>query len=127
MRVPRSFRAVGLGLAVLVLPIPSSEVSAGCTLSEEASAVRKSVSRLVRCNDKRFRAGPTAECSLFDPPACAGSLVADAVALAYGANDPPAASVDTRELRDQLSCQKLVGKGGCHLRRHQATGPHPAG
>jgi len=111
MRVPRSFRAVGLGLAVLVVPIHSSEVSAGCTLSEEASAVRKSVSRLVRCNDKKFRTGPAVECSLSDPPACAGSLVNDAVALAYGANNPPAASVDTHELRDQLSCQKRVGKG----------------
>jgi N-acetylglucosamine-6-sulfatase len=111
MHVSRSFRAVGLSLAVLALSIHASEVSAGCTLREEASAVRKSVSRLVRCNDKRFRAGPTAECSLSDPPACAGSLVDDAVALAYGANDPPPASVDTRELRDQLRCQKRVGKG----------------
>jgi arylsulfatase A-like enzyme len=111
MGVPRSFRAVGLGLAVLVLPIPSSEVSAGCTLSAEASAVRKSVSRLVRCNDKKFRAGPTAACSLSDPPACAGTLVGDAVALGYGANNPPAAAIDARALRYQLTCQKRVGRG----------------
>ena len=92
MRVPSCRRAVGLGVVFLVASgVSPAAVSAGCTLNEEASAVKKSITREVRCNDKRFRKGPTAECSLSAPPACAGSLVDDAVALAYGPNNPPAA------------------------------------
>jgi len=37
--------------------------------------------------------------------------VADAVALAYGANNPPGSAVDTHALRDQLNCQKRIGNG----------------
>jgi arylsulfatase A-like enzyme len=103
------------GLLVLVAVLfalgVASEVEAGCTLTQEAGKVRKSISRDVRCNDKRFRKGPTAECSLAAPPACAGTLVHDAVALAYGPNDPPAAAVDTKALRDQRNCQKSIGNG----------------
>ena len=44
------------------------------------------------------------------PPACAGTLVDDAIALAYGANDPPAAGVDRQALRDQLRCQQQIGR-----------------
>ncbi len=114
MRVSSSCRvvarrsAVVCFLAVLVSPHP---VSAGCTLRDEASAVRRSISRDVRCNDKRFRSGPATECRLSDPPPCAGTLVDDAVALAYGANDPPTSAVDKGVLRDQLRCQKRIGKG----------------
>ena len=92
MRVPRVRSVVS---AVLSVPLLAAVVHGGCTTTTEASAVRKSITRDVRCDDKRFRKGPTAECSFADPPACAGTLVADAVALAYGPNDPPAAAVDT--------------------------------
>ena len=33
------------------------------------------------------------------------------MALAYGANNPSAAAVDRGALRDQLRCQKAIGKG----------------
>ena len=42
------------------------------------------------------------------PPACAGTLVADANDLAYGTG--ALADVDRRVLRDQLKCQKRIGK-----------------
>jgi arylsulfatase A-like enzyme len=93
------------------VPLLATTAGAGCTLTSEAGEVRKSITRHVRCNDKRFRKGPTADCSLADPPACAGTLVADAVTVGYGANDPPAATVDTKLLRDQLNCQKRIGNG----------------
>jgi len=41
---------------------------------------------------------------------CAGTLVADALALAYGPNDPSAAPVDTRALRRQVVCQRQIGR-----------------
>ncbi len=111
MSIPvfRSVRWLVAALPVVVLV--AGEARAGCTETTEAAEVRKSITRDVRCNDKRFRKGPTAECSLADPPACAGTLVGDAVALAYGPNDPPAAAVDTKALRDQLNCQKRIGNG----------------
>jgi len=104
-------RVLSILSAVLSVPLLAAVVHGGCTTTTDASAVRKSITRDVRCDDKRFRKGPTAECSFADPPACAGTLVADAVALAYGPNDPPAAAVDTKALRDQLNCQKRIGNG----------------
>ncbi|MFN8644097.1 MAG: sulfatase [Candidatus Binatia bacterium] len=61
------------------------------------------------CDYKALRSGPAA-CVVTPPPACADTLAADAAALAYGANHPAAAAVDGRALRDQLKCQKRIGK-----------------
>jgi hypothetical protein len=84
--------------------------AAGCTQSAEASAVKKSIKLAVRCNDRILRSGTGVVCKQSAPPACAASLVGDAVALAYGPNDPPVAGVDRRTLKTQLSCQKRIGK-----------------
>lgn len=83
---------------------------AQCTERDQAGDVRASISKAVRCNDRIFRAGPGVNCRQSAPPACAGTLVTDAVALAYGANNPPAAEVDTRTLRTQLACQRQIGR-----------------
>jgi arylsulfatase A-like enzyme len=112
MRAPRLRRFAGVGIAILFCSgLPSPAAWAGCTSNSDASVVRQSITRQIRCNDKKLRKGPAATCNTTAPPACAGSLVGDAVALAYGANDPPAAGVDTHALRGQLNCQKRVGGG----------------
>ena len=98
-------------VAAFVLSVAARPAAAGCTVSSDASAVKRSISRQIRCIDKRLRKGPAATCKLSDPPACAGSLVVDAVALAYGPNNPPTAAVDKRALHDQLNCQKRIGHG----------------
>src|SRR5213594_3943345 len=100
---------VGTVAIAVLLGLAAGDARAGCTVSTEATAVKRSLARQVRCNDKKFRQGPGATCLLSDPPACAGTLVTDAVALGYGPNEPPAAAVDTRALRAQLSCQKRIG------------------
>jgi len=82
---------------------------AQCTTDGDANAARKALLRAAKCNDKKLRAGPTVSCTVLPPPACAGSVVTDAVALAYGPNDPPAA--DAKTLSDQRRCQKQIGKG----------------
>ena len=82
---------------------------AQCTTRDDASAVKRSLTKAVRCNDKILRSGPEATCSVADPPACAGSLVGDAVALAYGPNNPADSGVDRGLLKDQLKCQKKIG------------------
>src|SRR5262245_57551648 len=93
--------ALGLGVV--------TGAGAQCTTDDDANAARKSVKKATTCNDKRLRSGPTAKCTLVPPPACAGSLATDAVALAYGPNNPPAAAAKT--LPDQRRCQKQIGKG----------------
>jgi N-acetylglucosamine-6-sulfatase len=102
-------RALLIGALLSTTLVPRA-LHAGCTTTQDASTVKRSISRAVRCNDKKLKKGPTATCTLTPAPACAGSLVTDAVALAYGANDPPTAAVDGRALRNQLKCQKRIGK-----------------
>ena len=97
---------VALALGALV-PHPAI---AGCTKPADVIAVKKSLKLATRCNDRKLTAGTTVACKQSAPPACAGTLVADVLALAYGSNDPPAARVDRRIFKTQLACQKRVGK-----------------
>ncbi|MEO6029967.1 MAG: sulfatase [Candidatus Binatia bacterium] len=106
MRCPLTSRIV---LVLMVLAV-ARHAGAACTTSQDAGLVRRSLNQAMSCADKRLRSGPTASCNVTAPPVCAGTLVADAVAIAYGANDPPtAAIVDRSGLRDQLRCQKKIG------------------
>jgi hypothetical protein len=70
---------------------------------------RRTTKKAARCNDKILRSGPGGTCIVDPPPACSGSLSTDAVALAYGPNNPPTAAA--KELSDQRRCQKQIGKG----------------
>jgi N-acetylglucosamine-6-sulfatase len=100
--------------ALVVATVASSSIRpahAGCTLASEAAAVKRSIGHAVRCNDKKLQKGPAATCTETPPPACAGTLVTDAVALGYGPNDPAAAAVDARALKRQLACQRRIGRG----------------
>jgi len=98
-------------LAPLLLGVGAG---AQCTERAEGSEVRRSISRAVRCNDRVLRSGPGVTCTQSLPPVCAGTLVTDAVALAYGANNPATAEVDTRTLRDQYNCQKQIGRAASY-------------
>ena len=84
---------------------------AGCTQKPEASAVKKSLRFAVKCNDRKLKSGTGVTCKTSPPPACAATLVGDALALGYGPNNPPAAGVNAKAAKAQLSCQKRVGKG----------------
>ncbi|MDX2168351.1 MAG: sulfatase [Deltaproteobacteria bacterium] len=86
---------------------------AACSASSDATLVKKSLKQAVRCDYKVLRSGP-GTCNQVPPPACADTLVGDADALAYGANNPPAGEVDSAALRAQLKCQKRIGKAVSH-------------
>ena len=101
--------ATWIVLAGLTLGLPEA-VGAQCTTRSDASAVLKSAKLAANCNYKRLRSGPAVTCKTSPPPACAGTLATDAIALAWGANNP-APAVDRRALRDQLRCQKTISKG----------------
>ena len=103
-------RARHLVLCAALLPLGfASATGAQCTAPADATAARKAVRKAARCNDTRLRSGPAARCTPLPAPACAGSLARDAVALAYGPNDPPAAAA--RALGPQRRCQRRIGKG----------------
>ena len=106
-----SSRAFPVLLAAPILIALAGHVSAQCTTRDDANVVRKSINLATRCNNRILRSGTAITCKQTAPPACAGSLVGDSVALAYGANNPPAAAIDRQTTRFQLTCQKKVGKG----------------
>lgn len=97
----------------LAANVVASTADAACTSPAEAGLVHRSLKQRLRCDSKALRAGPAA-CTVTTPPACADTLVGDAAALAYGANHPAPAAVDARALRDQLRCQKRIGKAVAH-------------
>ena len=101
--------AVALGSLVAV-----EAVDASCTASSDANLVKKSIRQAVRCDYKVLRSGPTTTCAQTPPPVCAGTLVGDADALGFGENNPAVAEVDSGALRDQLRCQKRIGKAVSH-------------
>jgi arylsulfatase A-like enzyme len=98
-----------LALLGVVAAAPRS-AAAGCTQKTEVSAVKKSLRLALRCNERILRAGPSVTCTQSAPPACADTLVADAVALAFGPNNPPAAAVDRTALKTQYKCQKRIDR-----------------
>lgn len=111
MRCRLSLRHVfGLAAASLVVSMSAASAPAQCTLPAEARQISRSLKRLVNCNLRMLARGLGIECKLIDSPACAGTLVADSVGLAFGSNNPPAAAVDRRSLGDQLRCQRAIGK-----------------
>ena len=99
-----------LAVAVVCGALAVRPAAAGCTLGSEASQLKRSVRLAARCNDRILRSGPGTICKQSPPPACAGTLPADALALAYGPNDPASAAVDRRLLKTQLNCQKRIGR-----------------
>jgi arylsulfatase A-like enzyme len=84
---------------------------AQCTTKTDAGAVQKSIKLAASCNYKKLLKGPAITCTTSPPPACSGTLVGDAIALAWGANNPAAAAVDRSVLRDQINCQKQISTG----------------
>jgi hypothetical protein len=84
----------------------------------------ESIKHAASCNYKKLRNGPATTCKTTAPPACAGSLVADAIALAWGANNPVAAAVDRRAVGAQINCQKQISarraQQGCARSRSRA-------
>jgi arylsulfatase A-like enzyme len=100
---------LALGIALLVASAPWA--AAQCTSAADAKALKRTVRLAARCNDRILKSGTDVVCAPVDPPpACAGTLATDAVRLAYGPNDPPASSVDTRALKLHVKCQKRIGK-----------------
>src|SRR4030095_8284026 len=102
-------RTVTALLTIILALGAATRVQAQCTTREDAHDTRRTTKKPARCNDKILRSGPGGTCIVDPPPACSGSLSTDAIALAYGPNNPPTAAA--KELSDQRRCQKQIGKG----------------
>ena len=112
----RRHRASLVAAAIALAALGPAAVHAQCTSRTQARDVSRSANKRARCNHKVLRSGPSADCgTLPPPPACAGSLVDDAMALAYGPNDPAASRVDRRALRTQLKCQRQIGRAAARF------------
>ena len=108
MSTRRTILAFSGLLVVLLLP---GGVVAQCTDPLDTKALKKHLKLAARCNDRILKAGTSVVCApIPPPPACAGTLPSDALALAYGDNNPPASGVDPHALALQLKCQKRIGK-----------------
>src|SRR5262249_31391306 len=93
-RAPRLPETMRRGVIVLLSVVLSPALAgAQCTTKTDASAVQKSIKLAASCNYKKLLKGPAITCKTSAAPACAGTLVGDAIALAWGANDPAAAAV----------------------------------
>ena len=117
--------ALRLSLLLLAAAVlgHAAPVGAQCTTKADASLLQKSVKQVTNCNYKKLRNGPAVTCKLTPPPACAGTLVDDAMKLAWGANNPPAAAVDRSALHDQISVPEDDRQGRRELRRQEAPLP----
>jgi N-acetylglucosamine-6-sulfatase len=100
-----------LPFALAMLLVLPTLAGAQCTTRLDASRVGRMTTRAVGCNYLRLRRGPNARCRTVTPPACAGTIVGDAAALAYGANNPPSAAVQRSAVAAQLRCQRAIGNG----------------
>src|SRR5262249_3945849 len=128
IRIVARTKPIGVSctLVLAALCVHPARAAAGCSSHAEARAGSKRRKLLQKCNARRLRSRPGASCKTSAPPACVGSLVTDAMRLAYGANDPAPAAVDHKALHDQLRCQQATGKGGATItgtrRRHLIEG-----
>jgi arylsulfatase A-like enzyme len=105
-------RTAPVALLTAALLVSTATVARSqCTTDDDANAARKSLRKVVQCNDKILRSGPGVTCNFLPSPACAGSLAVDAAALAYGPNNPATAEASGSELSDQRRCQKQIGRG----------------
>lgn len=105
----RARTAALVGAMIGLVGVAGARVAGGaCTESSDANAVKKSLRQATRCDYKTLRSGPDPGCTITPPPSCAGTLVTDATNLAYGLD--PLTEVDASAVRDQLKCQKRIGK-----------------
>ncbi len=105
-------------LPLLLALASSGDALAACTATSDGSALSRTARSLASCNDRKLRSGPTTVCEPAPPPpACSGTLADNAIALAYGPNNPPATAVDRDLLQDQLRCQKQIGKAAKFIGR----------
>jgi arylsulfatase A-like enzyme len=81
---------------------------AQCTSADDAFALKKSIRKANRCNNKAFENGPNPNCIAPSAPVCSGTLAFDVIAMSYGPNNPPSAKINTAALASQFACQDQI-------------------
>src|SRR5262245_33560371 len=93
-RARTPIRSLAAAAPLLSVTLGAGAARAGCATGAEARDLQRSIRFAAHCNDKILRSGPGTTCKQAAPPACAGTLATDAVALAYGNNNPASAAVN---------------------------------
>ncbi|MCI0442895.1 sulfatase [bacterium] len=94
-------------LTLLAISIAGT-LFAQCTTSGEIFAVKRTIRKTNKCNNKIFENGSNSGCIPPAPPVCSGTLSTDVVALSFGVNNPPASAIDTEALAAQFACQDQI-------------------
>lgn len=92
----------------------SSASWAECTDLVASRAVRDSLAVSVGCYSALLAGEPDPDCDALPPPVCAGTLVEDALELAFGRSAAPELAADP-ELDGQLGCQQAIGAAALEL------------
>jgi arylsulfatase A-like enzyme len=91
------------------------DARAQCVTVHLANEARTSTHLAARCNDAILRMGPEVRCRLTSPPACAQTFTANALALAYGPDNPPRNQAGDPALSAQRRCQARIGRVAADL------------
>jgi arylsulfatase A-like enzyme len=98
-----------LGMAV-AFALHSQPVWAACTQRQELIDLRASIRQAAACSGKRLVSGSGVSCANPQPPSCAGSAVAETIALMFG--DVPPTGVGASTFVAQVRCQKAIARAG---------------
>src|SRR5262249_41530323 len=120
-----SLVAAGCLLTIVAGPVPAH---GQCRTRDQVEALLHSTRDHARCNDRLLRTSTPGRCpKAANPPGCARDVVAQAIALAYGPNNPPVGRVDRRGVRSQPGGQEENGRAGSALvAAPPPRPPHPA-
>lgn len=101
--------------AVLIAPASVPALADGCVSPFEAVGVGQSIRRATDCRigvlDGGSSAADSAGCSATPAPSCSGTLVTDALRLAWGPGNDLAPPAAPDRLREQILCQKQIALG----------------
>ena len=106
-------RYIGAAAIAFGVLAAASTAHAGCTSTSDAGLVNKSIKQAMRCDYKALRSGP-AVCTVSPPPGLCRHAGRRRRCPRLRPEQSAAAEVDTGALRDQLKCQKRIGKAVAH-------------
>jgi arylsulfatase A-like enzyme len=98
-----------LALAALGLVAARPRAQEGCVTLPQWEGVHVSLEDGTACNEQALLAG-AGDCAASVPPACSQTLVADTLALAWGAERAAPVAFDPGALSAQFACQQAIGR-----------------
>lgn len=96
-------------MAIVAASVGAARIATAACGAPDFPTITRTIRRSDICLARRLGSNPPTSCTPTTGPACAGSLVRDALALAYAQFDPPATPPDSLTLARQIKCQRMIG------------------